>query len=240
MLDTVLDALLGATVVKAFVEELEPWRNDRVAEFLKASSGKNRRLRSLEGDGDKLVVWAGRIRMNKRSAAVRLSLDPTSGACDSTSDNVTSLDVAEALQRGLGAVHCPMLVQHRTRAKVIEGEEKLPCAHRRPYPTLSPPSTQTAPGNLTIYPARPCPARSMSCVSHFEAGNGASGKMNDADRRLVATAGGVLVAVNTSGERGRAAVDEGDYALKTHPACPPAIGWCSLPLLKRIHTDFYT
>ncbi|KIJ36823.1 hypothetical protein M422DRAFT_260683 [Sphaerobolus stellatus SS14] len=143
MLDTVLDALLGAIVVKAFVEELEPWRNDQVVEFVKASGGKNRRLRSLEGGGDKLVVWAGRIPRNKRRAAVRFSLDPTSGACDSTSDNVTSLDVAEALyarrrsrssrqchlrrdrrQRGLGALHCPMPVQHRTRAKVIEGRRK--------------------------------------------------------------------------------------------------------------------
>ncbi|KIJ42268.1 hypothetical protein M422DRAFT_254673 [Sphaerobolus stellatus SS14] len=41
--------------------------------------------------------WAGRIvrPRNNRRAGVRLSLDPTSGTCDSKSDNVTSLDAAD-------------------------------------------------------------------------------------------------------------------------------------------------
>ncbi|KIJ28394.1 hypothetical protein M422DRAFT_270323 [Sphaerobolus stellatus SS14] len=54
MLDTVLDALLGTTMVKAFVEELEPWRNDGVAEFVKASGGR--------------IVRVSRWRMHRRTS----------------------------------------------------------------------------------------------------------------------------------------------------------------------------
>ncbi|KIJ42256.1 hypothetical protein M422DRAFT_31412 [Sphaerobolus stellatus SS14] len=39
MLDTVLDALLGAAVVKVFVGELESGRNERVDACIKASGG---------------------------------------------------------------------------------------------------------------------------------------------------------------------------------------------------------
>ncbi|KIJ25411.1 hypothetical protein M422DRAFT_273623 [Sphaerobolus stellatus SS14] len=84
MLDTVLDALLGATVVKAFMEKLEPWRNDRVAEFVKASGGKDRRSHcsSIRMRMHRDVEEADAMQQprNKRGVGVRLSLDPTSGA----------------------------------------------------------------------------------------------------------------------------------------------------------------
>ncbi|KIJ28921.1 hypothetical protein M422DRAFT_37132 [Sphaerobolus stellatus SS14] len=41
MLDTVIDALLGAAVVKIFVGELESGRNERVDACMKTSGGKD-------------------------------------------------------------------------------------------------------------------------------------------------------------------------------------------------------
>ncbi|KIJ36890.1 hypothetical protein M422DRAFT_34057 [Sphaerobolus stellatus SS14] len=41
MLDIALNALLRAAVVKDFMEELEPGRNERVAACMKASGGRN-------------------------------------------------------------------------------------------------------------------------------------------------------------------------------------------------------
>ncbi|KIJ36831.1 hypothetical protein M422DRAFT_260694 [Sphaerobolus stellatus SS14] len=197
MLDTVLDALLGATVVKAFVEELEPWRNDRVAEFVKASGGKDCRqvalfeYRNEDASTDVEEADAMQQPRNKRRVAVRLSLDPTSRACDSTSDTVTSLDVAETLhdlieeepffgqchlrrdgrQRGLGAFHCPMSVEHRTHAEI----HLRYANYRNPHSCIPLILVQHTPSG------RPC-------VSHL-ADNRASRGKDSADRRLVSRLG---------------------------------------------------
>ncbi|KIJ24397.1 hypothetical protein M422DRAFT_274839 [Sphaerobolus stellatus SS14] len=161
---------------------------------------------------------------NKHRVAVRLSLDPTSGACDSTSDNVTSLDVAETLQRGLGALHCPMPVQHRTRAEPTVKAEKLPPSHTRIR-------LQTHIRSAFVVPMIGTPIP----LSH----SSSSSALHSMRITLQGGQRGVLVAVNAYGERDRAAVDEGGYALETHPACPPAIGYAQARS-GSISTAFYS
>ncbi|KIJ28386.1 hypothetical protein M422DRAFT_270316 [Sphaerobolus stellatus SS14] len=132
--------------------------------------------------------------------------------------------------------------QHRTRAEVIKGREKLPCAYahiplsrrrqrKRHRQSISRANNATTTHHIRLrytnnrnfhsfIPLVLVQHALFPCVS-----NDAPGGMNNTDRRLVATAGGIFVAVDASVERDRAAVDEGGHALETHPTCPSAISY---------------